>query len=210
MGKPIIAYSILAALESGVFDEVMVSTDDVEIAEVSERYGALVPFFRSRETSDDISNTNDVLKEVLTVYKNSGKDFEYACCIYPTAPFVNAEKLNAAMKMLKESGADSVIPVTEFSFPILRSFKMDKNSKIAFNWPENATVRSQDLAPAYHDCGQYYFFNVERFLANGKLVSDNTIGIITSSTEVQDIDNEDDWKLAELKYSFLLQKSEGQ
>ena len=196
MGKPIIAYSILAALESGVFDEVMVSTDDQEIADVAIKYGATVPFFRSKETSDDISNTNDVLKEVLSVYKNTGTNFKYACCIYPTAPFVTAEKLRKALKMLTESGADSVIPVTEFSFPILRSFNMDKNSKIAFNWPENATVRSQDLAPAYHDCGQYYFFDVERFLANGRLVSDNTLGIITSPIEVQDIDNEDDWKVA--------------
>ena len=207
MGKPIIAYSVLAALESGVFDEVMVSTDDEEIAEVAKKYGASVPFFRSKENSDDISNTNDVLKEVLTIYKNSGKDFTYACCIYPTAPFVTADKLKAALKILEESGADSVIPVTEFSFPILRSFNIDKNSKIAFNWPENATVRSQDLAPAYHDCGQYYFFDVERFLANGRLVSDNTLGIITSPIEVQDIDNEDDWKLAEVKYSFLQKKN---
>ena len=207
MGKPIIAYSVLAALQSGVFDEVMVSTDDEEIAEVAKKYGASVPFFRSKENSDDISNTNDVLKEVLTIYKNSGKDFTYACCIYPTAPFVTADKLKAALKILEESGADSVIPVTEFSFPILRSFNIDKNSKIAFNWPENATVRSQDLAPAYHDCGQYYFFDVERFLANGRLVSDNTLGIITSPIEVQDIDNEDDWKLAEVKYSFLQKKN---
>ncbi len=208
MGKPIIAYSILAALESGVFDEVMVSTDDQEIADVAIKYGATVPFFRSKETSDDISNTNDVLKEVLSVYKNTGTNFKYACCIYPTAPFVTAEKLRKALKMLTESGADSVIPVTEFSFPILRSFNMDKNSKIAFNWPENATVRSQDLAPAYHDCGQYYFFDVERFLANGRLVSDNTLGIITSPIEVQDIDNEDDWKVAEVKYSFLQKKNQ--
>jgi len=208
MGKPIIAYSILAALESGVFDEVMVSTDDQEIADVAKKYGAVVPFFRSKETSDDISNTNDVLKEVLTVYKDMGKNFKYACCIYPTAPFVTADMLKAALKMLKDSDADSVIPVTEFSFPILRSFNIDKNSKIAFNWPENATVRSQDLAPAYHDCGQYYFFNVERFLTNGRLVSDNTLGIVTSPIEVQDIDNEDDWKLAEVKYSFLQKKNE--
>lgn len=208
MGKPIISYSILAALESRVFDEVMVSTDDREIADIAIKYGASVPFFRSKENSDDISNTNDVLKEVLTIYKNSGKDFTYACCIYPTAPFVTADKLKAALKILKESGADSVIPVTEFSFPILRSVKMDENSKVTFNWPENAFRRSQDLPPAYHDCGQYYFINVERFLANTRLFSDNTIGIVTSPLEVQDIDNEDDWKLAELKYAFLQKKNE--
>ena len=206
MDKPIIAYSIRAAVDSGIFDEVMVSTDDREIADVAIKYGATVPFFRSPKNSDDISNTNDVLNEVLTVYKNAGKNFKYACCLYPTAPFVTAEKLRKAMQMLRESGADSVIPVAEFSFPILRSFKMDERSKIEFNWPENATVRSQDLAPAYHDCGQYYFFDVEKFLVNKRLVSDNTLGIVTSSIEVQDIDNEDDWKLAEVKFSFLQNK----
>jgi pseudaminic acid cytidylyltransferase len=206
MGKPIIAYSIEAALSAGIFDEVMVSTDDDEIADVAKKYGATIPFLRSRNTSDDISNTNDVLKEVLSVYETMRKDYKYACCLYPTAPFVTADRLIVAFKMLKESGADSVIPVTEFSFPILRSFNMDKNTKIAFNWPENATVRSQDLAPAYHDCGQYYFFDVKKFLANGKLVSDNTLGVVTSSLEVQDIDNEDDWKLAEVKYSFIEQQ----
>lgn len=208
MGKPIIAYPIIAAVESGIFDEVMVSTDDEEIAEVSKQYGALIPFLRSPKNSDDISNTNDVLKEVLTVYKSLGKDFTYACCLYPTAPFVTAAKLQHAYEMLRNSGVDSVIPVTEFSFPILRSFNMDKqSSKIAFNWPENATVRSQDLAPAYHDCGQYYFFLVEKFLEKGRLVTDNTLGIATSAMEVQDIDNEEDWRLAEVKYSFLLQRN---
>jgi len=209
MDKPIIAYSILAALESGVFDEVMVSTDDGEIAEVSKRYGAAVPFFRSPETSDDFSNTNDVLKEVLRVYQGMGKDFDTACCIYPTAPFVTADKLRAASEKLKESGADTVMPVAEFSFPIWRSVGMDKDCRISFNWPENAFRRSQDLPAAYHDCGQYYFFNVARFLANGRLVSDNTLGIITSAIEVQDIDNEDDWQLAEIKYAYLLERKGG-
>jgi N-acylneuraminate cytidylyltransferase len=203
MGKPIIAYSIIAAIESGIFDEVMVSTDDQEIADVAKKYGATIPFFRSKQNSDDISNTNDVLKEVLTVYEGNGKKFKYACCLYPTAPFVTSDKLKKALHILQESGADSVIPVAEFSFPILRSFNMDMNGKISFNWPENAIVRSQDLAPAYHDCGQYYFFDVQRFLSNGRLVSDNTRGILTSPLEVQDIDNEEDWRLAEVKYAFL-------
>lgn len=209
MGMPIMAYSIIAALESGAFDEVMVSTDDQEIADVAVKYGAVVPFFRSKETSDDFSNTNDVLKEVLRVYQDMGRDFKYACCIYPTAPFVTAAKLKTAFSKLKDSGADTVMPVAEFSFPIWRSVKMDADSHIAFNWPENAFRRSQDLPPAYHDCGQYYFFDTARFIANGRLVSDNTIGILTSTIEVQDIDNEDDWRLAEVKYSFLQKKAHG-
>ncbi len=207
-GKPIIAYSILAALDSGIFDEVMVSTDDQEIAEVSKKYGATIPFFRSPATSDDFSNTSDVLKEVITVYQDMGQKFDYVCCIYPTAPFVTAEKIKNAFGLIEKSKADCVMPVAEFSFPIWRSVKMDENSKITFNWPENAFRRSQDLPPAYHDCGQYYFLNTERFMATGKLVSDDTIGVLTSSTEMQDIDNEEDWKLAEIKYSFLLKRSE--
>jgi N-acylneuraminate cytidylyltransferase len=119
---------------------------------------------------------------------------------------VTAEKLKVAFDKLKKSGADCVMPVAEFSFPIWRSVKMDEQSRIAFNWPENAFRRSQDLPPAYHDCGQYYFFEVEKFIAAGRLVSDNTVGILTSAIEVQDIDNEDDWRLAEIKYAFLKSK----
>lgn len=204
MGKPIIAYPVMAALESGIFDEVMVSTDDDEIARVAQHYGAVVPFRRSEETSNDFAHTAQVLTEVISEYRKRGRNFLHGCCLYPTAPFVTAQKLTAAYKLFSDSDADCVMPVAEFSFPILRSMNMDEHTKkIAFNWPENATVRSQDLPPAYHDCGQYYFFNVQRFYDSGRLISPNTFGIITSPVEVQDIDNEDDWKLAELKYAFL-------
>jgi N-acylneuraminate cytidylyltransferase len=125
LGKPIIAYSIEAALEAGCFSEVMVSTDDEEIAAVAKSLGAKVPFMRSMETSDDYSTTADVLIEVIQSYKSIGLSFDKACCIYPTAPFVSAKKLNHACKLLIDSGSDSVLPVTEFSFPILRSFKLD-------------------------------------------------------------------------------------
>jgi N-acylneuraminate cytidylyltransferase len=187
----------------------MVSTDDMEIADVSRGYGAVVPFMRSAETSNDFAHTAQVLTEVIKEYQNRGRAFEFGCCLYPTAPFVTGKKLQDACKLFMDSKADCVMPVAEFSFPILRSMKMDVHSKIAFNWPENATVRSQDLPPAYHDCGQYYFFDVQRFLKAGKLIMQNTYGLLTSPTEVQDIDNEEDWKLAELKFSFLEKKSEG-
>src|SRR6266508_5884536 len=114
--KPIIAYSIEAAVNSGIFDEVMVSTDDSKIAGISKKYGAVVPFLRSKETSDDHSTTADVLKEVITMYRDKGKRFIYACCIYPTAPFVTKEKLSNACKWLVDSGADGVVPVVKFSF----------------------------------------------------------------------------------------------
>ena len=201
--KPIMAYSIIAALESGIFDEVMVSTDDLEIAEVAKQYGAVVPFMRSKENSDDFSDTNDVLKEVIKVYESQGRKFEYMCCIYPCAPFVTPEKIKKALKLLEETDADSVIPVAEYNYPVWRSYHLDENSKVTFNWPEYAPKRSQDIPPVYHDCGQYYCMRVENFMQKGRIQTDNTIGIVTSSLEVQDIDNEDDWRLAELKYSFL-------
>jgi pseudaminic acid cytidylyltransferase len=206
LGKPIIAYSIEAALGAGCFEEVMVSTDDAEIAEIAQKLGAKVPFIRSAKASNDYSTTAEVLIEVLKDYQKIGQFFQNACCIYPTAPFVSASKLKEAYKLLISSDTDSVLPVTEFSFPILRSFKMDAQSKVSFNWPENALKRSQDLPKSYHDCGQFYFFNTERFLASQKLVTHNTAAIVMPNTEVQDIDNQEDWTLAEIKYSFLHKK----
>lgn len=205
-GKPIIAYSIEAALGSGLFDEIMVSTDNNEIAQLAKEYGASVPFIRSAKTSDDYATTADVLKEVLQNYQRKAKDFEYACCIYPTAPFVTAQKLIEAFNKLKEINADCALPVTKFSFPIWRSFKME-NGKVSYNWPEFAPKRSQDLPASYHDCGQFYFFKTSIFLETGKLITANTIGLEVPESEVQDIDNEEDWKIAEIKYSFLSQKA---
>jgi len=204
-GKPIICYSIEAAKASRLFDTVMVSTDDNEIAAVAKQAGAEIPFLRSAGTSNDFATTADVLTEVLLQYKATGEEFQYGCCIYPTAPFVTAEKLKRAFNLLEKNQADSVIPVTRFSFPIWRSFKMD-NGKLAYNWPENALKRSQDLAPSFHDCGQFYFFDTEKFLASKSLVTAATYAIEVPESEVQDIDNEEDWKIAEIKYSFLQNK----
>lgn len=201
-GRPIIEYSIAAARESGLFTEVMVSTDDDEIAEVARRAGAAVPFRRSAATSTDHATTADVVVEVLDEYERQGTHWETACCLYATAPFVTAEKLQRANRLLDQTGADAVIPVTAFSFPIWRSFKID-GGHLAFNWPENALRRSQDLPPAYHDCGQFYFFRTAAFRAQRKMVMDETVPLVMPGTEVQDIDNEEDWELAELKFSFL-------
>ena len=202
LGEPIIKYSIDAARSSGLFDEVMVSTDDLTIAEISKKYGAVVPFIRSLNTSDDYSTTADVLSEVIKCYLDGGKKFTYACCLYPTAPFITKERLTEAFELLLSSGADSVIPVTKFSFPIWRSFKME-NNKISYNWPEFVLKRSQDLPPAYHDCGQFYFFKCDEFMNTGKLVTENTLGLEVPESEVQDIDNEEDWKIAEIKYDLF-------
>lgn len=202
-GKPIIAYSIQAALASGCFDEVMVSTDDEEIKEVALEYGAKVPFMRSDETSNDYATTQDVVMEVLKSYRKIDVDFEYACCIYPTAPFITAEKLNNAMKMLVDNKCDTVFPVVPFSFPPQRGLLVRENGNTRFKYPEFSLMRSQDLETIYHDCGQYYCFYVKRFLEEKKIIMSNTYSIIENELEVQDIDNEIDWQLAELKYKLI-------
>lgn len=202
LGKPIIAYSIQAAIDSRLFSEIMVSTDDAEIAAIAEQYGAKVPFLRSAVNADDYAATTDVLTEVLHEYATRDLHFSYACCIYPTAPFVTAEKLRTAWTKLTEQDADSVIPIAAFSFPIWRSFRLE-GDKVAYNWEEFAPKRSQDLPKAYHDCGQFYFFHTARFLASKKLVTANTLGIEVPETEVQDIDTPEDWEIAEMKYRML-------
>jgi pseudaminic acid cytidylyltransferase len=206
LGKPIIQYSIEAAINSGCFDEVMVSTDDKEIAELAIKFGAKVPFIRSDKTSNDFATTVDVIKEVLDSYESLNKKFDSFCCMYPTAPFVTAEKLKTAMSILEKSGADSVLPVTAFSFPILRSLNID-NDKVSFNWPKYMNTRSQDLAPAYHDCGQFYLMKINKFIEKGNFFTDFTVPIIMPESEVQDIDNEEDWKVAEIKYLLITNKN---
>ncbi|HXS38196.1 MAG TPA: pseudaminic acid cytidylyltransferase [Flavipsychrobacter sp.] len=201
-GYPIIKYSIEAAIDSGCFDEVMVSTDDKEIAEIAVQYGAKVPFYRSEATSNDFATTADVLIEVIEKYRKSGIFFDTVCCIYPTAPFVTAEKFRNAVTMFEEKKADSLIPIVRFSFPVLRSFKLE-NEKIAFNWPEYARTRSQDLAPAFHDAGQFYIVNTNALLKERSLITGNTVGFEIPESECQDIDNEMDWQIATLKFELL-------
>lgn len=204
-GKPIIEYSIEAAKQAGIFDTVMVSTDDNKIAEIAKNAGAEVPFMRSAETSNDYATTADVLMEVLEKYKERGIRYENACCIYPTAPFVTGDKLRRAMDMLVKEKKDSVMPVVPFSFPPLRGMVIN-DGKLEYKWQEYALKRSQDLEEIYHDCGQFYVFRVKSFEKEKKLVTDNTTGMIISELEVQDIDNETDWELAEMKYRLLKEK----
>lgn len=207
-GKPIIAYSIEAALKSGSFDVVMVSTDDEEIAAIAKEAGAEVPFLRSEKTSGDFATSADVIEEVLQEYAKMGEVFDEACILYPTAPFVTAEKLAKAMEMLKENGADSVLPMVQFSFPPQRAFVCG-DGKISFANPEHAKTRSQDLEPMYHDAGQFVCFKTELFLTKRTLVTDNTMGIICPESEVQDIDTSEDWNLAELKYQMMKERNHG-
>lgn len=202
LGKPIIAYSIEAALDSGLFDEVMVSTDDDEIAEIAQQYRAKVPFMRSKQNANDYAGTADVLFEVLEQYKKMNFAFDKACCIYPTAPFLSIKKLKEAEALLEEQNYDCVFPIVHFSYPIQRALKKENSGKITMFQPENIEKRSQDLESAYHDAGQFYFFRVKALFEKKQLWTDNTGAIILSEAEVQDIDSETDWKIAELKFKF--------
>lgn len=204
LGKPIIAYSIEAAIQSGLFDEVMVSTEDLEIAEIAVEYGANVPFLRTEENASDFAPTVDVLLEVLSKYNNQGRTFIEGCCIYPTAPFVNCGLLKKGFSTLTEGGHETVFPVVAFSYPIWRALKLSGNQDRAdMFWPENVDKRSQDLTPAYHDAGQFYCFNTHSLINNKRLYTGNTGVLIRTELEVQDIDNLVDWKIAEMKYKML-------
>lgn len=200
-GKPILLYPIQAALESGLYDEVMVSTDDPEIARIAAGAGAKVPFMRSEAASNDFASTADVLTEVLQEYQKRGKEFETMTCLYPTAPFVNAKKLRRAMELLESQNADSVIPVVAFSYPPQRGMVVD-NGLLKMKWLEYLKSRSQDLEPFYHDAGQFYVMRVSSFLQQRLLLMERTVPLFVPELEAQDIDNESDWKLAEIKFQY--------
>ena len=201
-GKPIIAYSIESALKSELFDEVMVSTDSEEIAEISKQYGAKIPFMRSAATSNDFAVTADVLAEVLDEFRNNGKTFDAALCLYPTAPFVTADRLKDAFAKFIIAKPDSLMSVVRFDFPPQRAVVI-RNGRIEFQSPEYALTRSQDLEPLYHDCGQFYILDTRSFAKYHALVMPNTVPYIVPEEEVQDIDNESDWLIAEAKYKVL-------
>ncbi len=201
-GKPILAYSIEAALESGLFEEVMVSTDSQEIADIAKQYGAKVPFMRSEKTSNDYADTTEVLKEVLKEYQDRGKEFSAFCCIYPTAPFITPQKLRESYRLLCTDDVCNVIPMVPFSFPPQRGMVLEgKYIKPAY--PQHINKRSQDLEPIYHDCGQFYWCKTQSFFLNSDILANKTIMYIVPETEVQDIDNQSDWKLAEMKYRYM-------
>ncbi len=201
LGKPIIAYSIETALETGLFDEVMVSTDDVEIAEVAKQYGAKVPFMRSAEAASDFATTADVLKEVIAKYKELGLEFDNFCCFYATAPLVQSNDIISAFERLQSSDFTCVYPVVQFSYPIWRCLDIAEDGTMKRHWPEYENSRSQDLPKEYHDTGTFYWYKTKEWLIGNM----KTGGIIVDETSIQDIDTETDWNLAEMKYKLLKQ-----
>ena len=202
LGKPIIAFSIETAIETGLFDEVMVSTDDEEIAEVAKQYGAKVPFMRSAETASDFASTADVLKEVIANYKELGKEFDNFCCFYATAPLVQSKDVTSAFERLQQSDFSCVYPVVQFSYPIWRCLDIAEDGTMKRHWPEYENSRSQDLPKEYHDTGTFYWYKTKEWLAGDVKIG----GIIVDETSIQDIDTETDWKLAEMKYKLLNRK----
>ena len=206
-GKPIISYSIKTALESNLFDDVMVSTEDIEIAVVAERYGAHVPFMRSVQNASDNASSEDVVLEVVSEYARRNVDIGIICCIYPTAPLISREILIKAHNQFVAQHADALLPVVQFSYPPQRAL-LNKNGCLSFQWKQYAESRSQDLEPLYHDAGAFYFIKTEVLKREHTLIPATAKAFILDELHVQDIDNISDWKLAEIKYQWLMSHDE--
>jgi len=202
-GKPIIAYSIEAAKASGLFDRIIVSTDDEEIAEVAEKYGAEIPFMRPRELADDFTGTNAVVKHALEWLIRQGEIIEYACCIYATAPFIQVECLKEGYEKLVSSGKNYVFTVTSFEFPIQRALRLNNNGEVEPFFPEHILSRSQDLEEAYHDAGQFYWGKAEAYLQGLRSFDSGAFPFVLPGYLVQDIDTMEDWQMAELMYNII-------
>lgn len=203
-GKPLIAYSIEVALQSGLFEEVIVSTDDEEIAKIAQKYGAVVPFLRPKELSDDFTGTGDVIKYTLHFLKDNGKEYDYACTIYATAPMLQKEYLQKGFELIKNSDAKMVLSATSMPFPIQRTFKITSDGRCEMFTPEHFMTRSQDLEEAYQDAGQFYFENLNKEFSDIPFGKDS-IPLILPRYLVQDIDTLEDWKRAEKLYEIIQQ-----
>lgn len=201
-GKPIIAYPIQTLLNSGLFDRVIVSTDDQEIAEIAKQFGAEVPFLRSEENASDTAATYPVIKEVLDKLKAGGEIVETICCVYPTSVFVTAEMIRMATGKLETEKLNSIAAITKFGHPIQRAIAVNGNLA-NFHNPEFSQTRTQDLETFYHDTGQFYVLDKIIFENYQSFFTDKTGFFEFPENLVQDIDNETDWKLAELKYQLL-------
>ncbi|MBK7305593.1 MAG: pseudaminic acid cytidylyltransferase [Chitinophagaceae bacterium] len=202
LGKPVIAYAIAMAKQTKLFDIIMVSTDDEDIAAIARANGAEIPFMRSAVNSSDVATTYDVLAEVLEWYAELGDVFINGCCIYPCTPLLKPENVIEGHNKLTAENYDTVISLVKYATPVQRAYTIS-NNKLSMMYQEYANTRSQDLTPAYYDAGQFYWFKAERLLHNKTLIGNNMGAVILNETEVQDIDNETDWTMAELKYKNL-------
>ncbi|MDA8162358.1 MAG: pseudaminic acid cytidylyltransferase [Desulfobacteraceae bacterium] len=205
-GRPVIAYSIDAALSCGLFERVIVSTDDADIASVARRYGAETPFLRPAELSGDFTATADVVIHAIEWLKTGGFSPENVCCIYATAPFITSELLRNSFDKLKTSCATAVFPVTTFPACIFRALKIGDDGRLAMIWPEHELARSNDLPVAYHDAGQFYWLDCGRFMEEKRIYSRDSAPVILPRYLVQDLDTTEDWATAERMFETLRMK----
>lgn len=204
-GKPMIAWSIEAALQSGCFDEVIVSTDDSETADVARQWGADVPFMRPAALSDDHTGTTPVVCHAIKWFQQTNREPSQICCIYATAPFVQTSDIQCGLKVLESTGADYVFPVTSYAFPIQRAIRITPGQRVQMFHPEYFNTRSQDLEEAWHDAGQFYWGKTQAWLAYKPLFSPDAASIILPRYRVQDIDTPEDWEQAEWMFKALAQ-----
>lgn len=202
-GRPIIEYSIEAALKSGVFDKVIVSTDDTSIATLARSAGAETPFVRPASLADDFTGTNAVVRHAIEFLEQSKISVDFACCIYPTAPFLRTQDLRKSLELLQYSRKAFAFSVTSFDFPVQRAIRLDTDGTVAPMFPESIAARSQDLTPAYHDAGQFYWGTSAAFLGDIDLYSKHSLGVPLPVYRVHDIDTEEDWMQAELMFRAL-------
>jgi pseudaminic acid cytidylyltransferase len=205
-GKPIIAYAISAARASGLFEHIVVSTDDEEIAAISGQYGAEIPFVRPPELANDLTPTVPVISHAITSCNSLGWVFDFVCCIYPCVPFIQVGDLKAGLELLKSSGASYSFPVTEFPSAIQRGLRRTQDARmVPFN-PEFEQSRSQDLDPAFYDAGQFYWGATQSWLKPDTRLHSGSVGLVIPQWRVVDIDTNEDWSRAELIHQTLSKK----
>lgn len=202
-GKPMVAYSIECALRSGVFDRVIVSTDDAEISGLSVTFGAEVPFVRPAELSDDRTGITDVIAHAITWLQNKGTSVSAACCIYATAPFIRKDDLKSGWELLNSGNWDYVFSATTFAYPIARSFRLESTGGLEMLFPEHFNTRSQDLPEAWHDAGQFCWGRPQAWLEHRRIFDRQSTVVKIPRWRVQDIDTLEDWESAQVMHGIL-------
>jgi len=202
-GRPMIAWSIAAAIKSECFDKVIVSTDDTEIAEVARKYGACVPFIRPPELSDDHAGTIPVISHAIEWFRSQGQELDQVCCLYATAPFVSTDDLHLGLEMLEANLCDFAFSATSYAFPIQRAFRITDSGRVEMFNPEHFNTRSQDLEEAFHDAGQFYWGRAEAWLSGRAIFAERSVPVLLPRYRVQDIDTVEDWERAEWMFKAL-------
>lgn len=202
-GKPMIAWSIEAAQQSGCFDQIVVSTDDAEIAEVARQCGAQVPFMRPADISDDHTGTTAVVAHAIDWFGDQGQTPEQVCCLYATAPFVSSDDLRRGLAVLLDTGSDYAFSVTSYAFPIQRAIRLNETGRVEMFNPEHFNTRSQDLEAAYHDAGQFYWGRADAWLQGRMIFSPAAVPVLLPRHRVQDIDTPEDWTRAKWMFKAL-------